>query len=86
MRTPPGRAPDAREIKLAEQLIGTLEDEFDPAAYRDEHREKVLALLEAKAKGKVVRFPKAARRKPTDSLLKDLQASLKGGRRASGGR
>jgi DNA end-binding protein Ku len=86
VRTPPGRAPDPREIKLAEQLIGTLEDEFDPAAYRDEHREKVLALLEAKAKGKVVRFPKAARRKPTDSLLKDLQASLKGGRRASGGR
>jgi DNA end-binding protein Ku len=86
VRTPPGRAPDPREIKLAEQLIGTLEDEFDPAAYRDEYRAKVLALLEAKAKGKVVRFPKAARRKPTDSLMKDLQASLKGGRRASSGR
>jgi DNA end-binding protein Ku len=86
VRTPPGRAPDPREIKLAEQLIATLEDDFDAAAYRDEYREKVLALLEAKAKGKVVRFPKAARRKPTDSLLKDLQASLKGGRRASGGR
>jgi DNA end-binding protein Ku len=86
VRTPAGRAPEPREIKLAEQLIATLEDDFDAAAYRDEYREKVLALLEAKAKGKVVRFPKAARRKPTDSLLKDLQASLKGGRRASGGR
>jgi DNA end-binding protein Ku len=89
LRVPASRAPDPREIKLAEQLIATLEDEFDPEAYRDEHRDKVLALLEAKAKGKVVRFPKAARRKPTDSLLKDLRASLKGGhkaRRASGGR
>ena len=78
-------APDPREIKLAEQLIGTLEDRFDAAAYKDEYREQVLALLEAKSRGKVVRFPKAARRKPTDSLLRDLQASLKGGRRASGG-
>jgi DNA end-binding protein Ku len=86
VRTPPGRAPDPREIKLAEQLIDTLEDEFDLTKYKDEYREQVLALLEAKAKGKVVRFPKAARRKPSDSLLKDLQASLKGGRRSSSGR
>jgi DNA end-binding protein Ku len=85
IRPPAQGAPDPREIKLAEQLIGTLEDRFDPAAYKDEYREQVLALLEAKAHGKVVRFPKAARRKATDSLLKDLQASLKAGRRASGG-
>jgi DNA end-binding protein Ku len=79
-------APNPREIKLAEQLIGTLEDRFDAAAYKDEYREQVLALLEAKAHGKVVRFPKAARRKPTDSLLRDLEASLKGGgKRARGG-
>ena len=83
VRTPPGRSPDPREIKLAETLIGTLEDKFDPDAYHDEHREKVLGLLEAKAKGKVVRFPKAAGRTPSDSLLKDLQASLKAGRRSA---
>jgi hypothetical protein len=40
-----------------------------------------MALLEAKAKGKVVRFPKAERRKPTDSLLADLEASLGAGRK-----
>ncbi len=86
VRPPAEGAPDAREIKLAEQLIGTLEDRFDAAAYKDHYREQVLALLEAKSRGKVVRFPKAARRKPTDSLLRDLQASLKGSRSASGGR
>jgi DNA end-binding protein Ku len=86
IRPPAEGAPDPREIKLAEQLIGTLEDSFDAAAYKDQYREQVLALLEAKSRGKVVRFPKAARRKPTDSLLRDLQASLKSGRRASGGR
>jgi DNA end-binding protein Ku len=85
IRPPAQGAPDPREIKLAEQLIGTLEDRFDPAAYKDEFREQVLALLEAKAHGKVVRFPKAARRKPSDSLLRDLQASLKGAKRANGG-
>jgi hypothetical protein len=46
-----------------------------------------MALLEAKAKGKVVRFPKAAKRKDTGSLVESLQASLKAGRkRAAGGR
>ena len=86
IRPPAEGAPDPREIKLAEQLIGTLEDRFDAAAYKDRYREQVLALLGAKSHGKVVRFPKAARRKPTDSLLRDLQASLKTERRASGGR
>jgi DNA end-binding protein Ku len=85
LQAPAEGAPDPREIKLAEQLIGTLEDRFDAAAFKDQYREQVLALLEAKSRGKVVRFPRAARRKPTDSLLRDLQASLKGGRRASGG-
>jgi DNA end-binding protein Ku len=84
---PASRAPDPREIKLAEQLVGTLEGEFDAGDYRDEHRAQVMALLEAKAQGKVVRFPKAAKRKPTDSLIADLEASLKTGRRrAHGGR
>jgi len=86
VRPPSDSKPDPREIKLAEQLIGTLEERFDAAAYKDQYREQVLALLEAKSRGKVVRFPKAARRKPTDSLLRDLQASLKGTRSASGGR
>ena len=85
IRPPKSREPDAREIKLAEQLIGTLEDEFDAAAYRDEHREKVLELLERKAEGKVVHFPKAAKRRTTRSLVDDLEASLEAGRKAAGG-
>jgi DNA end-binding protein Ku len=87
VRPPASRAPDQRELALAEQLVGTLEDRFDPSAYRDEHRERVLALLDAKAKGKVVRFPKAAHRKEQGSLVAELQASLKaGGKRAGRGR
>jgi DNA end-binding protein Ku len=86
LRPPVNRAPDKREIALAEQLIEALADEFDPAAYKDEYRDAVMQLLEAKARGKVVRFPAKAAPKPRgDSLLANLQASLKGRKRAAGG-
>ena len=56
------RAPDKREIALAEQLIGALEDRFDPNEFRDEYQGQLKGLLAAKAAGKVVRFPKAPKR------------------------
>ena len=40
-------------------------------------------MLEAKASGKVVRFPKPVKREPTDSLVASLQASLKARRKES---
>ena len=81
------RAPDKREIALAEQLIGALEDRFDANEFRDEYQEQLKGLLAAKAAGKVVRFPKAAKREQSDSLIAGLQASLKAQRKeASHGR
>lgn len=43
-----------REVKMAEQLIESLTTSFDPTAYRDEHRERVLGFLEARAEGEQV--------------------------------
>jgi len=43
-----------REVEMAEQLIGSLTRDFDPAAYRDEYREQLLELIERKAEGKDV--------------------------------
>jgi DNA end-binding protein Ku len=81
------RAPDKREIALAEQLIGALEDRFDANEFRDEYQDKLRGLLAAKAAGKVVRFPTAAKRESGDSLVASLQASLKARRKeASHGR
>ena len=81
------RAPDKREIALAEQLIGALEDRFDASEFRDEYQDQLKGLLAAKAAGKVVRFPKAPKRERADSLLASLQASLKSRRKeASHGR
>ncbi len=78
------RAPDKREIALAEQLIGALEDRFDANEFRDEYQEQLQGLLAAKAAGRVVRFPKPAKREQRDSLVASLQASLKERRKESG--
>ena len=70
-------APSAREVKMAEQLIESLSAEFDPARYKDEHREKVLALIEAKAEGQEI-VTSATSDEPTKvvDLMAALEASL----------
>lgn len=73
---PAGRELDAREVAMAKQLVGAMEDELDFAAFRDEYRERVLELVEAKAAGKVVRFPKPPKRARESDLAGVLEASL----------
>lgn len=73
---PAGRAMDAREIAMARQLVTAMEDEFHIAAFHDEYRERVLELVQAKASGKVLKFPKAAPRKTETSLADLLEKSL----------
>ncbi len=73
---PKGRELEEREVAMARQLVEAMEDEFDVAAYRDEYRERVLELVEAKAAGKVVRFPKAPERNTDVSLADVLERSV----------
>lgn len=40
-----------REVTMAEQLVESLTTDFDPTAYHDEHRERVLGFLEAEIAG-----------------------------------
>jgi DNA end-binding protein Ku len=64
-----------REVEMAEKLIDSLTRDFDPGAYRDEHREQLLALIERKAEGKdVVSAPEQEEREPTKAP--DLMAAL----------
>lgn len=66
---------EKREVEMAEQLIDSLTRQFDPAAYRDEYREQLLALIERKAEGKdVLAAPEAAEPEPTKAP--DLMAAL----------
>jgi DNA end-binding protein Ku len=82
LEPPAGRAIEKKELALAEQLVAALEDTFDPEAYHDEWRERVLEFVEAKAKG---RAPKIRRMKPRKQDTKDLagvlEASLKSARK-----
>ena len=47
---------DPRELRMAQSLIESLEDSFQPEQYHDDFREKVQQLAEQKAKGKEVVF------------------------------
>jgi DNA end-binding protein Ku len=78
---PAGRAPTQKELNMAKQLIGMLEDEFNAEDYKDEYRERVMEFIEKKAKGKAPRLRAVkTKRKPSslDSVLeKSLQALRK---------
>lgn len=74
---PKGREPSTAELKLAQQLVDALADDFDASAYEDEYRTAVLELVEAKAEGKTVRLPKPTARKTEGSLQQALEQSLK---------
>lgn len=77
IKAPAGRDLDARELKMAEQLISALEGEFDPSRFRDEFRHRVLELVEKKAKGGRIKLHKPERKKPAPrDLTEVLEASL----------
>jgi DNA end-binding protein Ku len=72
----PSRAPSGREIKMAGQLVESLHEDFDPTAFQDSYRERVLALIEAKASGEEPELPQAEEREQAPDLAAALQASL----------
>jgi DNA end-binding protein Ku len=74
---PTGRPPDAKELKMAEQLVLALEGEFRPEDYHDEYRERVMKFIGAKAKGLKPKLRIVTRKKETTSLADTLAASLK---------
>src|SRR5262249_6113213 len=54
LEAPPGRPPTEKELKLARELVASLEDTFDPRRYRAEHRARVVEFVEGKAKGRKI--------------------------------
>jgi DNA end-binding protein Ku len=65
---------------MARRLVDSLHAEFDPSDFSDSYRERVLALIDAKARGET---PEIAPEKPRDQgsdLAAALEASLAGSR------
>lgn len=76
LEPPGGRKAEKRELEMAEQLVAALEADFDPTEWRDEYRDRVLELVEAKAEGKTIRMPKGAKKKAEGDLSESLEASI----------
>ena len=74
----PERAPRAaeKELAMARQLIDSLTVKFDAEKYRDEYRERVLELIDAKAKGEEIRFAPAEKPAKVADLMDALRKSL----------
>ncbi|MBW3650934.1 MAG: Ku protein [Actinobacteria bacterium] len=67
-----------RELKMARQLVDSLTvDDFEPDKFKDDYRERVIELIEAKAAGELVVAP-AGDAEPTKvvDLLAALEASV----------
>ena len=65
-----------KELNMAKMLVETSAGAFDPSQYRDEYREKVMALIEAKAEGRTIEAPALAEPAKVVDLMAALEASL----------
>ena len=69
----------SEEVKMASMLINQLTKPFKPEQFKDEFSEKLLKVIEAKAKGKStpVKTMKVVHTSTTEDLMQKLKASLK---------
>ena len=65
-----------QEVKLAEQLVGTLSEEFHLEKYHDEFQDRLKQLIEAKRKGKEVAAEPAPHLAPVIDMMSALKKSL----------
>jgi DNA end-binding protein Ku len=83
---PAGRAPSAKELNMAKQLVGMLEGEFNAAEFEDEYRNRVMEFIERKAQGHAPKLHAVKTKRKTtslDSVLAKSLASLKKEKRAA---
>jgi DNA end-binding protein Ku len=84
---PTGKTPDAKHLKLANQIIDALATEWDPTRYHDTYTEELKNLIEAKAKGKkIVVEEEAPAADNVLDLMQALEASLEAARKGGGGK
>ncbi len=74
----PSRAPTRREIEMAGTLVQSLHDRFTPDSFEDGYRQRVLDLIQAKARGEEPDLPEVAESAEMPDLEAALEASLAG--------
>jgi DNA end-binding protein Ku len=78
IRPDKARTPSPMEVKLAEQLVETISGEFDPESWENESRQRLMKLIEAKAKGTKLKVVQSKPKEATTDLAESLRASLAG--------
>lgn len=76
----PGSDYRPQELQMAEQLIASLTEEFDPEKYKDEYRDNLEKIIAAKMKGKKVTMKERPEPEMTGviDLMDRLKQSLEG--------
>lgn len=64
------------QLKLAVDLIERMKGSFDHSAYHDRYRERLLAVVDKKRKGKTITPPEVKERHAPDDLMAALEESL----------
>jgi DNA end-binding protein Ku len=65
------------EIRMAEQLVEAMTESFDPARYKDDYREALLKVIEAKVEGQEIAAPAPVEQGSNIvDLMKLLEASV----------
>ncbi|MBI3927880.1 MAG: Ku protein [Armatimonadetes bacterium] len=65
-----------KELELARLFVDSLANEFEPEKYKDQYRENLVELIQAKAAGKEVRVEPVPAQPPAMDLMAALKASL----------
>jgi DNA end-binding protein Ku len=65
-----------QELKLAQQLLGSLAGKFTPENYSDQYQQRVKDLIEAKLKGQTVTVAPQAKLAPVIDLMEALKKSI----------
>jgi DNA end-binding protein Ku len=76
-----------REVAMAEQLIDSLTSAWEPTKYEDTYQERVLELIQRKAKGEDIVIEEEEKTPEVIDLMEALRASVEAskGRKAGGG-
>lgn len=73
---PAAASVSAKELQMAHALLKQLRTEFEPERYRDEHQQRVMALLKKKAAGEELTAAPEAEPEAITDLAEALQRSL----------
>lgn len=75
-----------KELQMAKALIESLADDFDPSRYKDDYREAVMKVVQAKMEGEVIEAPEAPQPAKVMDLMEALRQSVEQAKKQRAGR